>query len=145
MSAVIELRPRMNMDTMIENFVKLRDKKKSIEAKHKAEIARYNELMEDLQGWMLEVLNAAGAKSINSPHGTAYMAVRTSAKVVDWNATLAFIKENDAWELLEARVSKLAAQAIMDDTKHPIPGVDTSSEIVVNVRRAGADDSSAGK
>jgi hypothetical protein len=141
MSEVIG-KPLMTADAMIENYVKLRDRKKEVEARHKVELEPYNKLLDELEGWMLEALNDAGLQAMNSPHGTAYKSVRTSSKVTDWAAALAFIRANEAWDLLEARVSKLAAQAIIEETNHPIPGVDTSSEVVINVRRASA---SAGK
>jgi hypothetical protein len=75
---------------------------------------------------------------MKSPHGTAYRTVRTSAKVIDWVQTLTYIREHNAWDLLEARVSKLAAQELIKETKLPIPGVETSSEVCINVRRASA-------
>jgi hypothetical protein len=144
MSEVMDrTRPDMDADTMIDKYLKLRDKKKAIEEIHKQQLAPYNETMDLLAAWLLETLNEAGLSSMRSPIGTAYKSTRTSAKVTDWPATLAFIREREAWELLEARVSKLAAQAIIDDTQQPIPGVATSSELVCNVRRAS--DSPSGK
>jgi hypothetical protein len=133
----------MTVDTMIEKYVQLRDRKKLKEDEHKAELAPFNEALSRLEGYMLEALNQAGLDSMKSPHGTAYKSTRTSAKVIDWVTTLNYIKENNAWDLLEARVSKLAAQEIIKETKLPIPGVETSSELCVNVRRASA--SGAGK
>jgi hypothetical protein len=75
---------------------------------------------------------------MKSPHGTAYRTVRTSAKVIDMVEFLGFVRAKEAWDLLEARVSKLAAQELIKETKLPIPGVETSSEVCVNVRRASA-------
>jgi hypothetical protein len=136
MSEVLE-KPRMSVDAVIENYVKLRDKKKSIEERHKAELAPFKETMDQLEGWMLEALNNAGLDSMKSSHGTVYKSTRTSAVVREWQATLDFIRANNAWDLLEARVSKLATFAIIKDTNAPVPGVETSTEVVVNVRRAG--------
>lgn len=135
MSETVE-RPRLTADAMVERYVRLRDRKKEIEARHKEELAPYNEGMKLLEGYMLEALNQAGLSSMRSPHGTAYKSTRTSATVKDWPLTLAFIRERNAWDLLEARVSKLVAFQIMSDTSEPIPGVETSAEEVVNVRRA---------
>jgi hypothetical protein len=128
--------PGMTPDAMIEKYVKLRDRKKAIEERHKQELAPFNDLMSRLEGWLLEALNAANLSSMRSPHGTAFKSDRTSAKVTDWQQTLAFIRANNAWDLLEARVSKNAALDIIKETKQPIPGVETSVEVVCNVRRA---------
>ncbi len=128
--------PRMTIDDMIDKYVKLRDKTKEIKERHANELERYTTVMDTLEAWMLEALNQAKLTSMKSVHGTAYKTTRTSAKVINWTETLSFIRENNAWDLLEARVSKLAAQAIIDETQLPIPGVETSSEVCVNVRRA---------
>lgn len=130
--------PRMSADDMITKYIRLRDKVKEIKARHTDELKPYGEAMGMLEGWMLESMNTAGLKSMKSPHGTAYKSLQTSAKVVDWTATLSYIRENEAWDLLEARVSKTAAQTVIEETKQPIPGVETSSEIRVNVRKASA-------
>jgi len=123
---------------MIERYVKLRDKKKEIEARHKDELAPFNDALKRLEGFMLEALNQSGLDSMKSAHGTAFKSTRTSATVKDWPLTLAFIREHQAWDLLEARVAKTVAYQIMADTKAPIPGVETSAELTVNVRRPSA-------
>jgi hypothetical protein len=128
--------PSMTPDAMIEKYVKLRDLKKAKEDQHKEELRPIIELMDRLEGHMLEALNGANLSSMRSPHGTAFKSIRTSAKVIDWLATLAFVKAHNAWDLLEARVSKTAAFGIIEETKQPIPGVETSSEVCVNVRRS---------
>jgi len=137
MSEVVE-RPRLTADAMIERYVKLRDKKKEIEARHKDELAPFNDALKRLEGFMLEALNQSGLDSMKSAHGTAFKSTRTSATVKDWPLTLAFIREHQAWDLLEARVAKTVAYQIMADTKAPIPGVETSAELTVNVRRPSA-------
>lgn len=130
---------RMSADDMIDKYIRLRDKTKAIKERHVEELAPYAKAMDVLEAWMLEALNNARLQSMKSAHGTAYKTTRTSAKVTDWPAVLAFIKTREAWDLLEARVSKLAAQSIIDETGQPIPGVETASEIVVNVRKASGD------
>lgn len=129
-------RPRMTMDNMIEKYVKIRDKKKVLEDQHKEAMKPYTDALAKLEAYMLEAMHQSGLKSMKSPHGTAYQAVRTSAKVTDWAAALGYIREHDAWDLLEARISKLALQELTETTKETVPGVETSSEVVVNVRRA---------
>ncbi len=134
---------RMTADDMINKYVKLRDKVKEIKARHTDELRPFGEAMTMLEGWMLEAMNEAGLKSMKSPHGTAYKSLQTSTKVIDWPETLRYIREREAWDLLEARVSKTAAAVVVEETGAPIPGVETTSEIRVNVRRASATAGSA--
>ena len=137
MSEVIE-RPAMTMDQMARDYVALRDKKAAIEKENLERVAPYTAMLRRIEGYMLEVLNTAGADSIKTPHGTVYKSMRTSATVSDRQAFLDFVLATKLYELLESRVSKLAAQAIIAETQKDIPGVETSSELVINVRRASA-------
>lgn len=136
MSEVMD-KPYMTVDSVIENYVRLRDKKKAVEDRHKQELAPFRETMDQLEAWLLEALNQAGLDSMKSPHGTAFKSTKSSAVVRDWQATLDYIRRNEAWDLLEARVAKTTAIGIIKETNQPIPGVETSFEVCVNVRRAG--------
>lgn len=129
--------PTMTMDKMIADYVALRDKKKALQERHQQELLPFNQMMARVEAYMLETLNRAGVESMRGKHGTVYKSVRTSAVVRDWPLTLDFIKDHHAYHLLEARVGKNAAFDMIKETGEPIPGVETSAEVCVNVRRAG--------
>lgn len=126
----------MTLDAMVDAFVRLRDKVATIKKEQTEALAPYNVAMAKLEAAMLDTLNQNNAESVRTEHGTVYKTARTSTKVTEWSATLDFIKANECWELLEARVSKTAAEAIIQETQAPIPGVTTSREIAVGVRRS---------
>lgn len=129
-------RPTMSLDKMLEKFLAIRDKMDEIKKRHKDELNPYALVLGSLEGWLLDALNQNGLNSMRAAQGTFFKTTRTSAKVVSWSTTLDFIKEKEAWELLEARVSKTAAEAIVAETQQDIPGVTISRESVLNVRRA---------
>lgn len=120
----------------VEKYIALRDKVAEIKKRHADELNQYVLVMDQLEGIMLEKLNEDGVKSMATDAGTCFKTTRASTKVMDWSATLAFIKEKEAWDLLEARVSKTTVAAIMAETGQAVPGVVTSLETVVNVRRS---------
>lgn len=128
--------PGMTSAMLVEKYLALRDKMAAIKEAQKAELNRYANIMGTLEGWMLEDLNNAGINSIAGPAGTFYKTTRASAKVVKWADALDWIKQNEAWELLEARVSKVQAEAIVAETGQPIPGIAMTREHVLNVRKA---------
>lgn len=132
----VSTKPAMSPATMVDKFIALRDKKAELAKKHAEELAPYNLALGTLEAWMLNTLNETGLKAMRAGAGTFYTTTRTSAKVETWGDVLAYIRENEAWELLEARVSKTAVEAIMEDTQTNIPGVTVSRELVLNVRRA---------
>ena len=57
------------------------------------------------------------------------------AQVADWDATLEFIKDNDAYDLLEKRVSKSAVRAYIEEDKAVPAGINYGTRIGVNVRK----------
>lgn len=128
--------PALTLDTMVEKYVALRDKVTVLKKEQTDALAPYNVAMGQLEAMMLDTLNQTGAESTRTAHGTVYKTSRTSTKVTEWGATLDFIRSKECWELLEARVSKTAAEAIIQETQQPIPGVTTSREIAIGVRRS---------
>lgn len=127
----------------VDQYIKLRDKKQAIEKLHQIETAKYNNAMEYIENKLLDVLNTNGAESLRTTAGTFYKSLRTSCKVEEWPLTLHYILEHQAYDLLEHRVSKVAAAAIAEDTGQPIPGVQITQEVTVNIRRPTGDATSA--
>jgi hypothetical protein len=119
---------------MIEKYVKLRNRVEEIKKQHKDQLAPYVSTMSQLENLLLEHLNTNSLQSINGAGGTAYKQTATSVTVQDWEKTLEYIRANEAWDLLEARVSKTAAIETVEETKKPIPGVVFNQAIVIRVR-----------
>lgn len=138
MSTTVASGPATQMTTgqMIEKYIALRDKKQEIEDTHKRQLKPYTEALSMLENLLLDQLNTEGIDSLKGGSGTAYRTTHISITVNRWSETLEFIRKNDAWELLEARVSKTAAQAFMEETKSPVPGTVVSQVVKVNVRRS---------
>jgi hypothetical protein len=57
------------------------------------------------------------------------------ANVADWDAVLTFVRENDAYDMFEKRISKTAVRGYIDQTKAVPPGVNYGTRIEVNVRK----------
>ena len=125
-----------NTDVLVDKYIRLRDKKELVKKQHEAELAKYTEAMGYLENKLLDVLNTTNAESLRTRAGTVYKSLRTSCKVETWTLTLHYILEHQAYDLLEHRVNKTAAGQIIEDTKQPIPGVNITQEVTLNVRRA---------
>lgn len=126
----------MKLDAIIERYVKLRDKKAEIEARHKDELAPVKQALEKIENVLLSELNQQGVESVKTPFGTAYKSVSTSVTVADWDTALPWIQQNDAWHMLEKRVNKTAVlehQAANDELP---PGLNFSQATTINVRRS---------
>lgn len=120
----------------IAAYLKLRDKKAELADKHKDEMAPYNEKMTKLENFMLDVLNKASVDSMAFKGvGTMFKKEHTSVTAEEWDATLTWIKENNAWEFLERRVSKTVAQEYAAAHGAYPPGLKVVTSIGVQVRK----------
>jgi hypothetical protein len=124
-----------NVDALVSKYIQLRDKRDEVRKQHKEVEARYKTGLDYLGAQLLAVIDAFGAEHIACASGTAIKTFKTSATVQDWPATLAYIRENEFWDLLEARVSKIAVESLIVETQQPIPGVKLSQMVDVSVRR----------
>ena len=123
------------VNAIIEKYIALRDLKATKTAAHKKEMEGINTALERVEAFLLKTFQELGVDSLKTSLGTAYTQVRCSASVNDWEATLAFIKENDQWAFLEKRVSKDAIEAWKTEHNDLPPGINWREERVVNIRR----------
>jgi hypothetical protein len=125
----------MNIDDVIKAYVALRDKLDATVKRQKEEVAPIREQMGKIENWLQNQLQTQGLQNFKGASGTAFLKEVSSATVEDWDATLAFIKEQGAWELLERRVSKTVVEDFVESTGNIPPGVNLKRETVVQVRR----------
>lgn len=127
-----------NVATLIDKYIQVRAKHDEWKESVKKQNAQFMDVLEKLGGLLMHQLNSAGVDSMKGRAGTVYKTNRTSATVEkgEWENVLAYIKEKEAWDLLEARVSKNAVLAVIDETGQPIPGVKISTDTVLHVRRS---------
>jgi len=125
----------LTVDTVIDTYLKLRNKKESIESETKERVKGIKENMAKLEGWIKEQADNQGVKSFKTDHGTAFLTTTDFAQVADWDAVLSFIKDNDAFDMLEKRVSKTAVRGYIDKNKTVPSGVNYGTRIDVNVRK----------
>jgi len=55
--------------------------------------------------------------------------------VADWDSTLNFIRENEAYDMLEKRISKIAVRSYIEQNKAVPPGVNYGTRLEVNIRK----------
>jgi hypothetical protein len=128
----------INVDDVIATYMKLRYQKEIIEAGIKEEVATIKAKMEKLEAWIKEQADAQGVTSFKTKHGTAFLTTTDYANVADWDAVLDFIRENDAYDMLEKRISKMAVRGYIDLNKSVPAGVNYGTKLEVNIRKPSA-------
>lgn len=125
----------MNVEEAIDAYRQLRDKKAEIQKQHKEQLSPYNEMLEKLNGFLLNAMHQQGVKSFATDKGTAFQTTRDSYTVSDWNAFLKFVRERNAFHLLEHRANKTAVEETLTETNELPDGLKLSREIRVSVRK----------
>jgi hypothetical protein len=125
----------VKVDDVIATYMKLRGQKEAIEAQMKEQTAAIKAKMEKLESWIKEQADVQGVTSFKTKHGTAFLTTSDYANVADWDAMLSFVKENEAYDLFEKRVSKVAVRGYIEQTKTVPPGVNYGTRLDVNIRK----------
>jgi hypothetical protein len=128
----------MNIGDVIRTYAKLRDQKAAVEAEVKDRVDQIKGKMAKLEAYLKEQMDAQGLTSFKSDHGTAFLTTTDFANVANWDEVLQFIKDNEAYDMLEKRVSKLAVREYMGQNKRVPPGITYGTKLDVNIRKPGA-------
>lgn len=120
---------------VVEKYMRLRSDKERIVNETKAITAKIQEEMNLLETYIMQQMEVDDVTSYKTKHGTAFKTTRDFAKVGDWDSMLEFVRKNDAWQLLEKRVSKQAVQSYLDAGEPLPPGVDWTSVVEINIRK----------
>lgn len=125
----------VTVDAVIKKYMKLRTEKEVAEAEIKQRVDAIKADMAKLEAWLKTKLDADGLTSFKSAYGTAFLTTTDFASVENWDAVLDFIREQDAYDMLEKRVSKTAVRAYIDATKEVPPGVKYGTKLDINIRK----------
>lgn len=125
-----------NIDELVSQYVRLRDKIKEAEDAHKAKLKNAKEHLENLNNTLLDRLNQLGGDSVKTQHGTVYRTTRRSATIADGDAFRQFVITNEAFDLVDWRANANAVDDFIKEQQAPPPGVNFSTAFTVGVRRA---------
>ena len=125
----------VNVDDVVATYMKLRSQKESIEAEVKDRVSTIKAKMEKLEAWIKEQADVQGVTSFKTKHGTAFLTTTDYANVADWDAVLDFIREQEAFDMLEKRISKIAVRGYIEANKAVPPGVNYGTKLEINIRK----------
>jgi len=109
----------MNIETLITELWTLRESKRELSQQEKALNERYNTLKQELIH-QLDEQGVSGAKAARA------RVVITESQVVqtqDWDAFCAYIRENNAFHLLQKKPSATACKELSSIEGTPPPGI----------------------
>jgi hypothetical protein len=123
-------------DKLVKVYIKMRDKRSVLKAAYEAEDAKIKEDMELIESSLLETCKATGASSISTEHGIAIRTMSTRYWTGDWAQMHKFIRDNDALDLVERRISQLNMKEFLRENPDKLPpGLNVDNKYTVTVRR----------
>jgi len=125
----------LTVEGVVKTYLKLRSNKERIEADVKEQLVDIKEKMLKLEAWIKAKSDETGVKSFKTDAGTAFLTTSDYASVANWDEVLAFVRENEAWDMLTKGVSKVAVRGYIDANKAVPNGVTFGTRIGVSVRR----------
>ena len=125
-----------NLDRLLRAYVHMRDKRAVAKREFEEKDGQIKRNMALVEAQLLKMLNSAGSDSLKvSGVGQAYLSKKVTVRATDWNAFWEFILETKQIDLLQKRVASRAVQEMVETEGELPPGLDMSTERVVNVRR----------
>lgn len=124
------------LDTLVGVYVKIRDKRTQLKKEFEAQDEELSAQLQELSNALLDRCKELGADSIRTPHGTIIRSIKSRYWTNDWDSMYQFIREQDAFGLLEKRLHQSNMKEFLVENPDVLPpGLNVENEFTVVVRR----------
>jgi hypothetical protein len=121
---------------LVKRYQEIKRTKEIMDTEYKESIKPYSEALEAIELSLLKYLNSNGLQNLETETGTAYKVTYFNTKIVDRQKLVAFVKETDNFELFTNSLTKEAVKAYVETHKEPPPGVEVTTYLECNIRKA---------
>lgn len=126
-----------NMEQLAAVYIKIRDKRAKNKEAFEIKDSELEAQMDLIEQTMLDLCKELGADSIKTPAGTVIRSVKSRYWTNDWDSMYRFIRDNDAFGLLEKRLHQTHMKEFLSENPDLLPmGLNIESEYTVTVRRS---------
>lgn len=124
-------------DKLAKVYIKMRDKLQEMQREFDEQEADIRSQMEIIEQKLLDICKETGADSIKTAFGTVMRSTKTRYWPSDWAAMYEFIRQHDAYDLLERRVHQTNMKAWLEENPSLLPqGLNAETRYSVTVRRS---------
>lgn len=125
-----------NAEELVARYRELRDQKAEYTKDYKAKVASVEEELDQVSAQLLDICNAHSIESLRTDAGTAMRRTITKYWTSDWERMYQFIREHDAFHLLEQRVHSKHMEDFLDENPDLMPiGLNIDRKFVISVRK----------
>ena len=137
MSEEAEVESPPQMDKLTEAYINIRDARAKLKQEYEAQDKSLEETAKMLEQSMLDACKQLGVDSVRTPYGTIIRSIKSRYWTNDWDSMYRFIREHDAFALLEKRLHQSHMKEFLSENPDLQPaGLNVESEYTVVVRRA---------
>lgn len=123
-------------DRLVKAYIKIREQRAKLHQEYEANDAELKEKLELIEHELLEMCKTVGADSLKTQHGTVSRKVLKRFWTNDWHSFHKFIKEHEALDLFERRISQTNMAQFLEENPDVMPqGLNVDSKYTVSVRR----------
>jgi len=127
--------PPIDVAKRVGQFVKLRDLKAEMKAKHDEELKPVNDTMEMIKDELKQALQQVNADNMKTENGTVSLSMKHSVSTADINAFWTWVVTQGAFDMLYKKPNVTAITEYVQQNGVAPPGVNYSTFQDVGVRR----------
>ena len=126
----------VTLDKLVEVYVKIRDKRNDLKKQFESEDEVLSAQLQELSNEMLDRCKEMNADSIRTPMGTIIRSIKSKYWTSDWDSMYQFIREHDAFGLLEKRLHQSNMKQFLSENPEVLPtGLNVENEFTIVVRK----------
>jgi hypothetical protein len=122
----------VNADRLTKIYVKIRDKRLALEK----QVQELRDQQDIVAKEILELCKEQGTFTMRTPHGTISRRVSKRYWTSDWHSFCEFVKEHDAFALLQQRINNNNMNQFLEENPelHP-PGLNADQEQTIVITK----------
>lgn len=126
----------MQYDRMVRVYRKIRDARAELKAKFDEEDKKLKEQINTIETEFQKLFAETGTTQIKTPDGVVFRQTTTKASIADASEFLPWVRENDALDMLQKRVTVKAVTDYIEETGETPPGITIYREHEIRVRKS---------
>lgn len=128
--------PEVPLDKLAAVYIKIRNEIASLTKKYDDEVEELKKQQDEIASAMKDTLKALNVRSVNTAGGTVVLLEKTRYYPSDWAEFKQFIKDNDAFDLMEKRIAQTNMAKFLEENPDRFPpGLQSETELTVSVRK----------
>ena len=124
-------------DKLVSVYVKIRDKRSALKRAYEDEDEQLQMQQDLVSNKLMTMMKEVGADSLKTSKGTVSRSVKHRYTTTDWPSLYGFIREHDAFQLLQQRIHETNMKDFLDENPDELPpGLNCLSSYQISVRRS---------